>query len=156
MESVVTQDTYDTATHPCDKPSFGSKRLSGLRYAGANFARDDTELHPNSDSERIQCSREKREIGSNGFLLTRAADSPLSLKDTSDVLKSPSRYNNDRTQQCPKKTPDVQGFCLEGTKSKDTMKLNEPIAHQMRLKIQQPSKPKGKAKLDTEVREMFL
>ncbi len=108
MESVNTPDTYDKATRPCGKLSLVSNRLSGLRYAGANFARDD--LHPDSDSERIQCSREEREIGSNGFLLARAADTLLSLKDTSDVLEFPSRYNDKRTQQCPKKTPDVQGF----------------------------------------------
>ncbi len=74
----------------------------------------------------------------------------------SDVLESPSRYNDERTHQCPKKTPDVQGFCLEGIKSKDTTKLNEPIAHWTRLQIQQPSKQKGKVKFDTEVREIFL
>ncbi len=55
-----------------------------------------------------------------------------------------------------KKTQDVQkpvqGFGLEGIKSKDTIKLNRPIAHQTRLQIQQPSKLKGKTKLDTEVR----
>jgi hypothetical protein len=47
-------------------------------------------------------------------------------------------------------------FAQKGIKSKDTIKLNEPILHQTRLQIQQPSKLKGKAKLDTEVREMFL
>ncbi len=30
----------------------------------------------------------KRIMGSNGFLLARAADTPSSLKDTSDVLES--------------------------------------------------------------------
>ncbi len=100
MGSVITPDTYDTATCPRGKLSFVSNRLSGLRYAGANFARDDTKLHPDSDSERIQCSREEeREMGLNGFLLAKAADTPLSLKDTSDVPESPSRYNDERTQQ---------------------------------------------------------
>ncbi len=79
MESVNTSDTHDTATRPRGKLSLVSNRLSGLRYAGAYFARDDTKLHPDSDSERIQCSREEREMGSNGFLLARAAATPLSL-----------------------------------------------------------------------------
>ena len=69
-------------------------------------------------------------MGTNGYLPARAADTSSSLKDTSDVTESPSNID-ERIQQCPEKTPagqkSIQGFGSEGAKSKDTIKMDEPI-----------------------------
>ncbi len=93
----------------------------------------------------------------------RAADTSLSLKDTSDIhRKSPSRYMNERIQECLRKTPNSlksdQGLDA-GVKSKDTLKMSEPIVQRTRrkFKLQHPSKAKkdkdilGRLQIEAEV-----
>ncbi len=91
-------------------------------------------------------------MGTNGFLLARAADISLSLKDTYDVMESPSTYNNERIQQFPKKTPagqkSHQAFGSEGNKSKDTIKLNVPIAHWTIMVIAENKELRKQTKVD--------
>ena len=162
MDSVDYMVTSDTTAPPCGKLSPVSNRLRACETPPVLR----TKIHPNAGSEQIQCSREEGKMGTNGYLPARAADTSSSLKDTSDVTESPSRYINERIQQCPEKTPagqkSNQGFGSEGAKSKDTIKMDEPIARRTRrnLRIQHPSKAlKDKDaldKADTEVRELLL
>ena len=79
-------------------------------------------------------------------LLAKTTDTSLSSKDTSDIQReSPSRYTNERIQSCLRKTLNGQkldpGLDTEGAHSKDSLKMDETIAHRTRrkFKLQYPS-----------------
>jgi hypothetical protein len=71
-------------------------------------------------------------MGTKGYLPAMAADTSPSLKDTSDVTESIPRYIEETIQQCPTKAragqKSNQGVGSKGAKSKDTIKMVEPVA----------------------------
>jgi hypothetical protein len=100
-------------------------------------------------------------------LLARTTGTLLTLKDTSDIQREfPSRYTNELIQSCLRKTLNSQKSdpCLdtEGVQSKDTIKMDEPVAQRTRgkIKLQHLSEPRKDTilldKPDTEMKELLI
>jgi hypothetical protein len=102
-----------------------------------------TNHHTKPSSEQLLCSRGEWERGTQVIqnpLFARTTDTSLSLKDTSDIPReSPPRYTNELIQSCLRKTLDSQksdpGLDTEGVHSKDTLKMDEPIAFRTSCKF---------------------
>jgi hypothetical protein len=158
--------TSDTPNASLQQAIYGFKQAMSLNTTPVLR----TNHHPNSSSEQMPLSREEREMGTQIIqnpLLARTTDTSLSLKDTSDIQsESPSRYTNERIQPCRRKTlngqKSVPGLDTEGVHSKDTLKMDEPIALRTRrkLKLQYPYEPRKDTilldKTDTEMRELLI
>ncbi len=139
-DCTITSDTPNTSLR---QAMYGFRQVMRLETTQALRSNH----HPNSSSEQMPCSRDEGEIIRNP-LLARTTDTSLSLKDTSDIHReSPSRYTNEWIQPCLRKTWNDQksdpGLDTEGVHSKDSLKMDEPIALRTgrKFKLQYPWRP---------------
>jgi hypothetical protein len=110
------------------------------------------------------------QVMQNPFL-ARTTGTSLGLKDsdTFDIQReSPSRYTNERIQSCPRKTLNGQksdlGLDSEGFHSKDTLKMDEPIASRTRRKFKSQYPPEaikdkdilGRLQIEAKDKELLL
>ncbi len=109
-------------------------------------------LHTTSYSEQNN-SREERKKGTNEYLPAKAADTSLSLTDGSVPLKvdcsSQFSIHGEVTSTFMKTTSKQnkdQGLNSEKAKTKDTFKIDEPIAQPIRCKFKQECPPEPREK----------
>ena len=118
---------------------------------------------------RTKTFKRRRGVGTKGYLSAKAADTSLSLEDGSDPLEvdCPPQISidGDVTWTFKETTNDQskdQGLNSEGAKTKDTIKMDEPIAQRTRckFKIQRPYEPRKRTifldKMDTDMREIRI
>ena len=158
-------NTLDTPTRPCGKLSPGFNQVMSLKTSPVLHR----EIHPISGSEQIPCSRVDGEMDlGQRDLSAEIEDTPSSLDDGA----KPCGMETESPFICGKILSHLtetqwgrilgQDLDSEGVKSKDTRKMDGPIAQRTRRKpkLQHQSKARKENdildKADTEVRELLL
>ena len=131
--------TSDTNARSCGKPRIRSKRLRAYETSPVLC----TTLRPDSDSERGSCSEEEREMGIQGNLLAREADTTLRPSDVSETheVETPSVVDMDEsfpqgfmgTSDTLKSNQDLDSG---GVESMNTIQEDVPVALRTRSRYQ--------------------